>query len=209
VTGTAAALPHGPLPPATVHVCVDMQRLFAEGTRWASGAVDAALPGALRLAEGFAGASVFTRFIPAPAADAAPGAWRTYYRAWPDVTGDRLDSALLDLVPALAERADDGVVVDKTTFGAFDAAAFAGHPSIARAEALVFSGVETDMCVLATLMAAVDRGYRCVVATDAVASSDDAGHRAVLDVLVPRLPEMIEPAPVAAILAARAPGADP
>jgi len=204
-----APLPHGPLPEATAHVCVDMQRLFAEKTSWASGAVAAALPGTLQLADGFPGRTVFTRFIPATSAAAAERAWQTYYRAWPDVTLDHLAPDLLDLVPDLARRIGGAPVIDKTTFGAFESPAFGGLPLIDRAEALVFSGVETDMCVLATLMAAVDRGYRCVLAVDAVASSDAAGHRAVVEVLAPRLPEMIETATVDAILAARVPAAAP
>ena len=30
----AAPLPHGPLPERTIHLCVDMQNIFAEDTPW-------------------------------------------------------------------------------------------------------------------------------------------------------------------------------
>jgi nicotinamidase-related amidase len=43
-------------------------------------------------------------------------------------------------------------------------------------------------------------GYHVVLATDALASSSDATHRAVLDLLVPRLDQQIQEVPVAAIL---------
>ncbi len=38
------------------------------------------------------------------------------------------------------------------------------------------SGSETDVCVLATVLDAVDLGYRVIVVRDAVCSSSDEGH---------------------------------
>ena len=42
------------------------------------------------------------------------------------------------------------------------------------AATVIVSGVETDVCVLATVMSAMDRGYRVVVPSDAVHGSDAA-----------------------------------
>ena len=58
------------------------------------------------------------------------------------------------------------------------------------------------MCVLASAMDAVDRGYRVVIVSDAVASSREAGHRAVLEHVLGRLDAQVEMAPVEAVLAA-------
>ena len=39
----------------------------------------------------------------------------------------------------------------------------------------IVSGSETDVCVLATVLDAVDMGYRVIIARDAVCSSSDEG----------------------------------
>ena len=48
------------------------------------------------------------------------------------------------------------------------------------ADGLIVTGAETDVCVLATVLDAVDLGYPVYVVTDAVCSSSDSGHDAVL-----------------------------
>lgn len=40
-------------------------------------------------------------------------------------------------------------------------------------DTVVFSGSETNVCVLASVLAAVDYGYRTIVVSDALASSSD------------------------------------
>jgi nicotinamidase-related amidase len=48
----------------------------------------------------------------------------------------------------------------------------------------------------------VDRGYRVVIATDAVASSSAAGHRATMKGIWPRFDQQIEVATADRVLAA-------
>jgi nicotinamidase-related amidase len=60
------------------------------------------------------------------------------------------------------------------------------------ADTVIVSGSETDVCVLATILGAVDRGFRVLVVTDAICSSSDAGHDALLTVYRGRYSEQIE-----------------
>jgi len=69
-----------------------------------------------------------------------------------------------------------------------------------RAETLVITGGETDVCVLATVLGAVDRGYRIVLATDAVCSSSDDTHDAMMTLYRQRFGQQLEIATTGQIL---------
>lgn len=189
-----------PLGGTALHVAVDVQRLFVEPSPWQAPAMAAVVPNVARLAQALP--TLFTRFVPAVTAAAASGRWRRYYERWREVTLERLDPAMLELVAGLTPRPGIDRVVDKPTYSLFGCAEAVRGLEATGADTLVFSGGETDVCVLATLLGAVDRGYRVVVVTDAVASFAPAGHRAVLDLVLPRLPEQVELATTDAVLAA-------
>ena len=70
-----------------------------------------------------------------------------------------------------------------------------------QADALIVSGSETDVCVLATVLDAVDIGYRVIVVRDAMCSSSDEGHEMLMRLYRTRYTEQIETADAAAILA--------
>jgi nicotinamidase-related amidase len=59
-------------------------------------------------------------------------------------------------------------------------------------ETLIISGSETDVCVLATVLAAVDHGYRVIIAQDALCSSSDNTHDALLELYRNRFDIQIE-----------------
>lgn len=199
--GRLSGLRFGPLPAATLHVCVDMQRMFHAGTSWAGAAVAAALPAAVAVTRAMPERTVLTRFVtPRTPADAS-GAWRRYYERWSDVLLDRMPEEMLDVVPELAAFAPPAVIVDKPTYSAFGSPHFRELLAARHPEALILTGVETEVCVLATLWAAVDHGYRCVVVTDATTSPDDDAHRTTLDVLTRRLGDQVELVTAADLLA--------
>ncbi len=59
-------------------------------------------------------------------------------------------------------------------------------------DALIVSGGETDMCVLATILGAVDLGYRTVLVQDAVCSSSDESHDSMLELFGNRYGQHVE-----------------
>jgi len=189
-----------PFSDKTLHVVIDMQRLFAEDTEWGTPAIGTILPNVLKICQARPAETVFARFVVPQTADDACGSWKTYYRRWSSVTLDVLDVAMLDLVAPLAALADETSIIDKATYSIFGSAGFPERLKAAGIDTLIFSGAETDVCVYASVLDAVDAGYRVILAADALASSDEAAHTVVLNTLVPRLSEQIEVLSTQAIL---------
>jgi nicotinamidase-related amidase len=181
-----------PLSRATVHVCVDMQQLFSPDGPWATPWMGRTLPAITEIAEKHSSRTVFTRFIPPQRADDAFGQWRPYYRRWHQVTGEELDPHLLDLVDPLSRFVPPAVVVDKPVYSPFFGRVLAQLLRDRQADTVVVTGAETDVCVLATVLGAVDHGYRVVVVEDAICSSSDAGHDALMTMYRERFTEQIE-----------------
>jgi nicotinamidase-related amidase len=189
-----------PLTERTVHLCVDMQRIFSSEGPWATPWMDRVLPVVAALAERFPERTVFTRFITPRRADEMPGMWRSYYEKWRETTLEYLDPRLLELLPPLVRLVPPATVFDKTRYSAFTAPGLRRHLEERRADGLVITGSETDVCVLATVIGAVDLGYRVILVRDAVCSSSDAGHDALLEVYHRRYSVQIETADAETVL---------
>ena len=191
----------GPLSGGTVHLCVDMQTIFAERTDWHVPWLAQILPAVVALAGARCRRTIFTRFIPPDSPEQAHGTWRRYYEHWRHMMVDRLDPRLVELVPPLTKLVPPALVVDKRHYSPFKEDAFrrflADHP----VDSFVVSGTETDMCVLAAVMDAVDLGYRVVLAEDALCSVSDASHDAMLRHFRERFGQQVEVAQVGEILA--------
>ena len=83
-------------------------------------------------------------------------------------------------------------VFDKPVYSAFAGHKLHQHLQDRGTDTLVVTGSETDVCVLATVIGAVDHGYRVIVVTDAVCSSSDEGHDAMLKLYRERYSLQIE-----------------
>jgi nicotinamidase-related amidase len=128
----------------------------------------------------------------AEASERMPGTWRLYYEKWRETTRDHLDVRLLQLMPDLAKLAPPATVIDKTRYSAFFEPFLLQHLRARQADGLVVTGSETDVCVLATIMGAVDHGYRVILVRDGVCSSSDQGHDALLELYQRRFSTQIE-----------------
>ena len=175
-----------------VHLCVDMQRIFARGGVWETPWMERVLPVIAGIAARFTEHTVFTRFITPENADDRPGQWQSYYRRWQAATRARLPPDQLELVPDLGRLAPPAAVIDKPAYSAFFCSELDGFLRQKSVRTLVVTGAETDICVLSTVLDAVDRGYRVVIVEDALCSSSDAGHEALMTMYRTRLQEQIE-----------------
>ena len=192
--------PGGALGRGCVHLCVDMQRMFAETTDWQTPWMNRVLPQVCRLAAAHPERTVFTRFIPAARPGEGRGTWATYSRRWAGMSRERLDPGLIDLVPDLARLAPPAEIVDKTVYSPWLETGLDARLKARGVDTLIVTGAETDVCVLAAVLGGVDLGYRIVLATDALCSSCDEAHDALLLMYRMRYGHQVETMTTAEIL---------
>ena len=177
---------------AVLHLCIDMQRVFADETAWHVPWQPRVLPPVVEIAPRPAPRTIFTRFAPPAGPDAAPGAWQSYYERWPEMTREELDPGLLELVEPLARLVPPARQVEKPANSAFSRPGFASALKRRGISTLVVTGGETDVCVLATVMQAIDLGFRVVLPTDALCSTSDCAHDTVVDLFGARFSSQVE-----------------
>jgi nicotinamidase-related amidase len=175
-----------------VHLSIDMQNIFSRGGVWETPWMERVLPVIVDIAARYAVRTVFTRFITPLHATDRPGRWRRYFERWQCATRAKLPSSELELVPALQRFAPPAQIIDKPAYSAFTESSLGSFLLEKGVRTLVVTGSETDVCVLATVLDAVDLGFRVVLVEDALCSSSDAGHDALMTLYRNRFSEQIE-----------------
>ena len=166
-------------------IVIDMQRDFLEPGGFGASlgndvsALQAIVPTVARLIDAFRAASlpiIHTRECHLPDLSDCPPAKRE--RGQPALRiGDvsAMGRVLIagepgaEIVPELSPDQGD-VVIDKPGKGAFHATPLADILKERGISHLVFAGVTTEVCVQTTMREANDRGYECLLATDATES---------------------------------------
>jgi nicotinamidase-related amidase len=174
------------------HIAVDMQLLFAVPTAWFVPWLPRVLPNVVAIARRHPDRTLLTRFIPPHQPEEASGAWRDYYARWRCMTQDRLDPRLLELVEPLRDLVPPARMLDKSVYSAFADPRLGGALRRKGIETLIVTGGETDVCVAATVMAAVDLGFRVVLPADALCSGSDTTHDALMTLYRQRFSQQIE-----------------
>jgi nicotinamidase-related amidase len=154
----------------------------------------------MRLVERAPARTVFTRFIPPASPDEANGMWRRYFHKWRLVTREVVDPHLLELMDPLQRHVPPAIVFDKAAYSAFSNSGLHDFLRGRSIDTLIISGAETDVCVLSTILSAVDLGYRIVVAQDGLCSSADETHDALIGLYARRFDLQIELTDCAEIL---------
>lgn len=198
---TETGLRHGPLGPLTLHLCIDMQALLAEDTPWHAPWAERILPRLIPLVERRPEDTVFTRFVTPPDPQGMPGMWRQYHGEW-QYWMRLADPRLFDLMPPLSHFVPPAVVIDKPVYSAFTGHLLLDHLRARNTDTLVVSGAETDICVLSTVLGAIDHGYRIILVQDALCSSRDQTHDALMAFYHTRLRQQVEIANTEAVLEA-------
>jgi nicotinamidase-related amidase len=146
----------------------------------------------VEVSERHADRTIFTRFIPPHGIGEVEGSWKDYYRKWWMMTREHLPQELLGLPAPLQQLVPPARTFDKMTYSPWlDGRLFAQLRQEV-VESLVVTGGETDVCVLATVLGAIDLGFHVIVLSDAVCSGADETHDAAVDLLGDRFSVQLE-----------------
>jgi nicotinamidase-related amidase len=174
------------------HLCVDMQNIFAKGGLWETPWMERVLPTVEAIVDRYPERTIFSRFITPQRPEDRTGRWRHYFQRWRDATRQNLQGSELELVPAIARFVPPAIVVDKPGYSAFVRSRLYNVLMGKGVDTLAITGAETDVCVLATTLSAVDLGFRVVIVENALCSSSDEGHDALMTMYRTRLHEQID-----------------
>ena len=73
-----------------VHLCIDMQNIFAPGGLWATPWMARVLPTIASIVSRHQVRTIFTRFITPEDPEDRPGQWQRYFRRWRQATRKHL-----------------------------------------------------------------------------------------------------------------------
>ena len=175
-----------------VHLCVDMQKMFAEDTEWKMPWLKRVLPNIIGITSAHPEKTIFTRFIPARKPGQGVGMWRHYYERWASMTIDQIGPAMVGLVPELATFVPPARVFDKHVYSPWTGSELHQQLRSTGIDTVIITGGETDVCVLSTMLGAIDWGFRVILVTDALCSSADETHEAMMNIYMNRFGEQAE-----------------
>lgn len=118
--------------------------------------------------------------------------WRDYYRKWESMTLGQMDRRLVNVVPELARFVPPARTFDKMTYSPWTDGQLHRLLQSEAVGTLAITGGETDVCVLAAVLGAIDLGYEVKLLNDAVCSGADETHDATLRLLGDRFSVQVE-----------------
>ena len=162
-------------------VVVDMQKLFLTEKKspWMDKKLLSIVPNIEKLIKVIGRQNVmFTRFTPPMNWQDERNSWQTYYRINQKITASHLGTAPLDIVDNFTSYISNSSVSSrKKSASIFMAGNFHSKIKKKSPKILIFTGIETDYCVLSSVLDAIHLGYFVIVAIDACASSKKQGQK--------------------------------
>jgi nicotinamidase-related amidase len=108
------------------------------------------------------------------------------------MTIDRIGPDMVGLVPELAAFVPPARIFDKSVYSPWTGSNLHQQLRSVHIDTLIITGGETDVCVLSTMLGAIDWGFRVILVQDALCSSADETHDAMMDVYMSRFGEQVE-----------------
>ena len=162
-------------------VVVDMQKLFLTEKKspWMNKKLLSIIPNIEKLIKKDGVQNVvFTRFTPPKNWQKEQDSWQTYYRINQKITPGILGTDALNLIDDFIPYIPYSVIISrKKSASIFMAGNFHSVIKKKSTRILIFTGIETDYCVLSSVLDAIHLGYYVIVVMDACASSKNQGQK--------------------------------
>ena len=161
---------------------IDMQKLFLTDKKspWHDSTLLSIVPKIQNLIQTVKPQNViFTQFIPPKNWKGQHGSWQTYYKINQKITTEFLGAESLEVIDQLSPYVRNKSVIStrKTTASVFTTGNFHSKIKKRSTKFLIFTGIETDYCVLSSVLDAIHLGYYVIVVMDACASSKKYGQK--------------------------------
>jgi len=108
------------------------------------------------------------------------------------MTIEQLGSEMIGLVPELARFVPPARTFDKNVYSPWTGTDLHQQLRNGGIDTVIITGGETDVCVLATILGAIDWGFRVILVIDALCSSANETHDAMMNVYMNRFGEQLE-----------------
>jgi nicotinamidase-related amidase len=162
-------------------VVVDMQKLFLTEKKspWMDKKLLSIVPNIKKLIKTIGVQNViFTRFTPPKNWQDEHGSWKTYYEINQKITTSIIGTSALDIIDNFIPYIPNSAVASrKKSASIFMAGNFHSKIKKKSTKILIFSGIETDYCVISSVLDAIHLGYYVIVVMDACASSKKQGQK--------------------------------
>ena len=162
-------------------VIVDMQKLFLTDKKspWMDKKLISIVPNIEKLIKTIGIQNViFTRFTPPKNWQDETDSWQTYYRINQKITPSILGTEALEIIDNFISYIPNSVLTSrKKSASIFMAGNFHSKIKKKSTKILIFTGIETDYCVLSSVLDAIHLGYYVIVVMDACASSKKQGQK--------------------------------
>ena len=162
-------------------VVVDMQKLFLTDKKspWMDKKLISIIPNIEKLIKKLGEQNViFTRFMPPKNWKDENGSWQTYYKIKQKITTSILGTDALDIADDFLPYIPNSSITSRQKSASiFMAGNFLSKIKKRSVQILIFTGIETDYCVLSSVLDAVHLGYYVIVVMDACASSKKQGQK--------------------------------
>lgn len=151
---------------------IDMQNVYMPGEPWQCPSMPKAVENIRELMEAeIIEQTAFTRFA---APESPRGTWRQYNEEYAEINSDRY---LNEIVKELQPHAARYPVYDKHVYSSFKIPELVQLAS--RAEHVLLGGVVAECCILATLMEAIDLGYKVIYLADCISGQTEQNEKRI------------------------------